>query len=194
MNRFITMGRVASLAATVALIVPSHVVAAQPAPNHATKFEPVRPVDVALDGQRGFSGQVLNVEGRPVAGTTVTLYQGKQQWQTITDADGQYRVADLQGGAYVARVGDQLKQVRAWAPNTAPPGANRGLLMIDGNQLIRGQAYCGNPVACGSPVAAGFAGMKEALSHPLVIGGIIAAAIAIPIAIHNSNDDDPPAS
>ena len=67
-------------------------------------------------------------------------------------------------------------------------------MIVEGQQTILGQ-YCGSPVVgCGSPVSAGMAGCKELLSNPLVIGGLIAAAIAIPIAVHNADDDDDPAS
>lgn len=193
MRRFLCVGRFATWTAAAMMIAGPAVAQApqQTTPRVAEKSPPaMQTVDVALDRQRGFTGQVVDVAGKPAAQKTVTLLNGKRQLQATTDAQGEFRIADVRGGAYLVRVGNQWKQVRAWAPGTAPPGANDGLMMVHGDQVVRGQAYCGSPVGCGSPVSAGFAGMREALSHPLVIGGIIAAAIAIPVAIHNSDDDD----
>lgn len=190
-------GRSASLLAVVLMVLqPSLALGQQPAAQALAsaklKAEPMRTFDVALDADRGLRGQVVDVQGLPVANLPVTMSNAAGQWQAVTDAEGNYRVPDLRGGAYLVRVGDQLKQMRAWSPGTAPPAANRGLMMVHGNQLIRGQAFCGSPVGCGTGVGGG--GIKDVLSHPLVIGGIIAAAIAIPVAIHNSDDDPAPAS
>lgn len=191
MNQILVYGRAATTVAAAILIfqplastMAAPPVAAQAAPQ--PKIEAMRTVDVQLDDKRGLTGQVVDVQGRPVPNAAVTVSNSKRQWHAVTDKQGKYRVASLQGGSYLVRVGDQLKQTRAWAPGTAPPHANKGLMMVHGNHLIRGQAYCGTPV--------GGHGVGDVVSHPLFIGGVIAAAIAIPIAIHNSDDDDPPAS
>lgn len=197
MKRFLYVGRTATwIAATSMIIGPAWAQAPAPQAGRSAEASPpqMQTVDVALDAQRRLSGQVVDVAGNPATQTAVTLLNGKQQLHATTDAQGQFEIDGVRGGAYLARVGNQWKQVRAWAPGTAPPSANKGLMMVHGDQVVRGQAYCGSPVGCGSPVSAGFAGMREALSHPLVLGGIIAAAIAIPVAIHNSDDDDDDAS
>jgi len=59
-------------------------------------------------------------------------------------------------------------------------------MVVPDNSAVLGQ-NCGDPV-CGSGVCGG---KKNCLRNPLILGGIIAAAIAIPIAV---DDDDDPSS
>ncbi|MEQ8835464.1 MAG: hypothetical protein RID07_01520, partial [Lacipirellulaceae bacterium] len=99
-------------------------------------------------------------------------------------ARGEFRFDNVATGSYQLQVGKQLKPCRVWKQAAAPPKANQGVMLISGEQIVRGQTYCG------SPVAAGYGGFKEAMTHPLVVAGVVAAAIAIPVAIHNSDDDD----
>jgi hypothetical protein len=149
-----------------------------------------RVADVALDAHGALEGQAVSLQGSPLAGAAVVLDDGRQQWSTTTNADGQFRFEGVGGGQYRVQAGGQMRFCRAWKAGTAPPAATRGLMIVEGEQTMLGQ-YCGSPVVgCGSPVAAGMAGAKELLSNPVVIGGLIAAAIAIPIAVHNADDDD----
>jgi hypothetical protein len=196
MNQFLLIGRVASLTAAVAMAASPGLRAAAaenaaPATTALTSAaQAFRIADVTLDDQGALTGQAVSLQGAPLAGAQAALDDGRQQWSTTTDAEGNFRFNGVRGGNYRVQVGGQTQFCRAWKAGTAPPAANRGLMIVAGQQTILGQ-YCGSPVAgCGSPVAAGMAGAKELLSNPLVIGGLIAAAIAIPIAVHNADDDD----
>jgi hypothetical protein len=143
-----------------------------------------------------------------LAGETVVISDGRQHLSTTTDAKGQFTFTGLRGGAYTVYTSQQTHTCRAWKDGTAPPSATRGLMIVHGNETVLGQnrwertmgrgtncgaqVDCGDQVGCGTPVMGGaFAGARDALRNPLVIGGIVAAAVAIPVAIHNSNDDDP---
>jgi hypothetical protein len=154
-----------------------------------TTAQAFRIADVALDERCGLTGQAVSLQGAPLAGAQVALDDGRRQWLTTTDAEGNFRFNELRGGNYRLQVGEQTQFCRAWKAGTAPPAANRGLMIVEGQQTVLGQ-YCGSPVNCGSPVAGGMGRCKDLLSNPLVIGGLIAAAIAIPVAIHNADDDD----
>ena len=54
-------------------------------------------------------------------------------------------------------------------PNTAPPAAQSAALLVSGSDVVRGQN----------------GGLVYWLTNPWVLAGLIAAAIAIPIALNN---------
>lgn len=149
----------------------------------------MRVVDVAL-GQNGvLYGQLLDHQGRQLPITAIHLTNGNQDWTTYTDADGNFRLEGLIGSTYQVEAAGQTEIVRAWAEGTAPPRAAEGLLLVHDNSVVLGQ-HCGSPV-CGGMICAA----KHPLANPFIFGGIVAAAIAIPVAIHNHDaDSDPPAS
>jgi hypothetical protein len=162
--------------------------------------EAVRIRDVELGQHDQFVGQIVDTQGQPIAGIAVTLRNQTVQLQTISNNQGKFQFSGLTGGTYQLETGQletgQLETgssgqlCRLWKNGTAPPKATGQMLLVqqDG-QLVLGQD-CGNPV-CGSPVGGGGASRaKRLLTHPLVIGGLIAAAIAIPVAIHNADDDE----
>ncbi len=67
---------------------------------------------------------------------------------------------------------------RLWAPRTAPPVAQQGVVLVVGDDVIRGQY--GNS-------SGPFASMEQWVTdHPLMTAAALGAAIAIPIAL---NDD-----
>jgi len=91
-----------------------------------------------------------------------------------TDAAGSFEVAGVGGGAYRLVVGKQDTSLRLWKHGTAPPTAQPILDLRDGNPVHRGQ----QPLSCFLPSG-----------ETILIGLLLAAAIAIPIAVHNSGDD-----
>ena len=193
MKWFARSGRAAALTASVALATPVPALAveqvrpiAQTGVDAASASAPTAKLvtDVALDDAGALNGQAVNLQGQPLAGATVVLDDGRKQISTTADAQGQFRFADLRGGAYRVQAGQQMKMCRAWKAGTAPPAANRGLMIVDGEQTVLGQY-------CATPVGGGGSRLRELMYNPLVIGGVIAAAIAIPVALHNSDDDDP---
>jgi len=145
-------------------------------------------VDVAIQADGLLRGQVVDKQGRPIAGTEVQLINGRKLWRTQTDEKGMFQLAGLPGATYSLQVGQQVQLLRAWTAGTAPPSATDGVLFVQDSDVVLAQ-NCGSPV-CGSAVKAA----KHPLANPWIIGGLIAAAIAIPVAIHNAEDDDPPAS
>ena len=68
--------------------------------------------------------------------------------------------------------GGSVLACRCWSPRTAPPAATNELLLITGDPVERGQRCIG-----------------DLFSGPVLIGLIIAAAVVIPIAVHNSQKD-----
>jgi|GEM_PF-630073 len=159
--------------------------------------------DVELDQQGQLVGQLVDAQGQPIAGAAVTLRNQTIQLQTASNPQGQFQFSGLTGGTYLLETGlsetGQRKAVqggqicRLWKNGTAPPKANQKMLVVQQNGQVALGQNCSSPV-CGSPVSNGAARAKRLLTHPLVIGGLIAAAIAIPVAIHNSDDDNGPSS
>lgn len=132
-------------------------------------------LDVKLDSQRGLSGEVRDTQGKLQARANVQLWQRKQLLQRVqADATGKFRFADVRGGFYRIQTAQSGVACRAWTAVAAPPAARESLLVVTNIYSARGQQPI-NEVFC---------------YNPFVMGTIIAAAIAIPIAVHNSDDDD----
>lgn len=166
----------------------------------------VAPRDVALHEGGVLLGQMLDGQGTAVAGAKVTVHAaGKQVAQSVTDQTGKFRVTGLKGGVHQVVAAEQQSIYRLWAPQTAPPAAQQGLMLVSSNDLVRGQC-CGSTVNCGSAVGCGsgcgcgggiFGGGGGGVgnwmaNHPLLTAGAIGAAIAIPLSL--DDDDDPPAT
>lgn len=147
----------------------------------------MRVADVALQSGGILQGQVVNDAGAGVAGVVVELTNGQQSWQTKSDAQGWFRMAGLRGGVFQFQAMEQTQLMRIWATGTAPPRASQGVLVSLSTEVIRGQHVVHPNVNQFFRVA------KRGLARPMVVGGIVATAVAIPVAIHNS-DDDPPAT
>jgi hypothetical protein len=112
----------------------------------------------------------------------VLTIDGKAARSRTTNG-GEFAVGGLKGGVYQVIAGQGSQVVRAWSEGTAPPTAQRQILVVSDPRVAVGQW---------EPGTFGYF-LQEArytLGNPLVMGGIIAAAVAIPVAIHNANDDD----
>jgi len=130
--------------------------------------------DVALHDGGSLTGQVLDAAGTPVAGTAVAvLDQGRAVASTQTGADGRFAMAGVKAGVYEVATSNGVTVCRLWAPRTAPPAAQSDALVVHGETVVRG--------------AQGGGGVIKFLSNPWVLGGIVAAAIAIPLIL---DDDD----
>lgn len=143
--------------------------------------------DVELRQGGVLVGQVVAESGIGCGKTIVHLTNGRQSWQATTNADGWFRFVDLSGGTYQFRVEGQTQVLRAWSRGTAPPNASQGVLVTPASDVFRGQRVLSPNTNQFFRVA------KQRMTDPLVVGGVIVTAVAIPVAIHNS-DDDPPAS
>ena len=111
------------------------------------------------------------------ADLAVALRSGDQELGAAkTDQAGRFAFSGLRGGVYQLATAESQGVVRVWAPRTAPPYAQQGVMLVSGESVVRGQA---------------FRNIGSFASHPWVMAGIIATAVAVPIAIHNANRDDP---
>ena len=168
----------AALASLGMLLPPSW--AGAPAPERAKKGNaPIEVSDVALDAGGGMQGVVVDVHGMPRSGVEVALVQHKTRLGLVkTDLQGRFRFAPVKGGVYQLLSSGQVRFVRAWTAEAAPPAARPLALMVVGSEVVRGQM----------PLEDFFA------SDAVIITGLVAAMIAIPIAVHNSGGKDKPAS
>jgi hypothetical protein len=131
--------------------------------------------DVALHSGGRLEGRVVNADGQPTA-TQVVVYDqhGKEAGSATSDADGVFVVQGLRAGAYHVATSAAALPCRCWADRTAPPSAVDRVLLVQDPAVLRGQRPFHDFL----------------FSPPVLIGVLIAAAIAIPIAVHNSQDDD----
>ena len=171
--------------ATVGLCLPLAPTAAQETARHAAgdSASPAQVRDVELAYGGLLVGRTLDANGRPVAGSAVSiLSNGRKLAATRTDADGVFAVAKLRGGVHEIATADSVQLCRLWANGTAPPRTPQSIDVVSGEDVVRGQwgPPPGNRLLQKAKVWA---------TNPLVIGGVVAAAIALPIAL--SDDDGP---
>lgn len=151
----------------------------------ASNRAPVRDIALAPNGQ--LRGHVIDAQGNGLAGQSVWLLNAERVLgETKTDAQGQFQFANVNGGMYEVRTREGQSFYRAWTPNTAPPAATKNALVVE-SKVARGQMG-------GGPI-------MRTLGNPWVLGGIVAAAIAIPLALDDDDNnqsvnvaDPPPAS
>jgi len=137
--------------------------------------------DVALQAGGVLQGQVLDEQGAALPHTRVALTkQGEAVALTQTDAEGRFAVHGVAAGIYELQTAQSAAACRLWAPNTAPPAAQPSVLLISDDSVVRGQFGPGMGWGSGG-------GLMGWLTNPWVLAGIVAAAIAIPIAV---SDDD----
>jgi hypothetical protein len=131
--------------------------------------------DVALANNGLLVGYVVDPQGTPLADVRVSLLTRDQQVATAkTDAEGRFAIGGLHGGVYQILVPQGAATYRLWAPGDAPPSAQQTALVVVAGTTVRGQE-CGR--------------LRFFLSKPCVMAALVvgaAAAIAIPVAIHNN--------
>lgn len=142
-------------------------------------------VDVELGINGVLHGQVVGKQGQQLRGVPVQISGGHHFWKTYTNQEGLFRMEGLVGSTYQVRVGDHTQIVRAWAAGTAPPIATKGLLIVPEGPLVLGQ-YSKSPL-CDNYFSDG----KRVFDNPYILAGLIFAAVAIPIAISDSDGDTP---
>ena len=165
----ILKGFVVSLAVT-GLCLPQPLLAAVTNPTPAV-------TDVALADDGMLLGQVVDDRGTAMAGVQVTL---QDQFQlggtTMTNEEGYFRVQGLRGGIYQVVAAGGQGSFRLWTPGTAPPLAEQGALIVAGSDIERGQS------------AGPLLGW---LANPWVLAAVVAASVAVPVTVHNAQDDEP---
>jgi len=131
---------------------------------------------VALRPGGVLQGQVVDPQGVPAAGTRVVLArEGKPLATTQTDDQGRFGFSGLKGGLYQLATAQNGGMYRLWATGTAPPAARADALLVSGDSVVRG--------------AMGQGGMLSFLANPWVLGAIVAAAIAVPLALDRSHNE-----
>jgi hypothetical protein len=150
-------------------------------------------LDIALSQGGMLSGQVVNAEGQPLAGEAVVVKSGgKEIARCQSGKDGSFRIANLKGGSVEVAAVRVAGNCRLWAPGTAPPAAQTGLLVVAEGDVVRGQHMGRNvPGRSNRGGVRGHGGglLGLMIDHPLVTAGAVGAAIAIPLAV--SNDESP---
>ena len=135
--------------------------------------------DVALDQKQTLRGEVRNVDGQVQPAMDLVLWrESGAVRRTRTDRSGRFAFHQLKGGTYTILTPTSSTTCRVWTAEVAPPQARPAILVLSGVRSHRGQR----------PLEEAF------VFNPFIMGTIIAAAIAIPIAIHNSGDDLPSGS
>ena len=156
-------------------LIPVHALAAETnvsRPTATANRTTVR--DIALGSNGRMSGQLLDAQGHARANQVVVMHRpGAEARQTQTDQNGRFQFIGLTGGTYQVATVDSAAVCRCWAERTAPPAARQEVLLVSGEGVERAQYP--------------FSDML--FSAPVLIALVIAAAIAIPIAVHNSQDD-----
>ena len=141
-------------------------------------------VDVGLRPGGMLSGRVVESRGTPLAEALVTVKRTSGEVATATtDGDGRFSVIGLRGGVYQVVAGNGCRIARLWSPGSAPPSALPSLLVVRQTETLLGQREAGRPLSSWEHV-------RHWLANPWFTGGLVAAAVAIPVIVHNANVDD----
>jgi hypothetical protein len=156
--------------ATASLVIPTPVRAIENRPIGSVATNQQVTTDVALDANGNLKGIVLTSAGQPLGQTPVRIHRNGTPVAAITtDTHGEFTVEGLRGGAYQIETVSAQLPVRIWAPHTAPPSAaRRAVVLVDSQDVVRAQ---------------GGGRFMQFMTNPWVLGGIVAAAIAIPLAL-----------
>jgi len=133
-----------------------------------------RVADVALTSTGELRGQVVDAQGVPQPQARVAIGQSNKQPTFVsTNEAGEFTVRNLPAGVYQVQTSHGGSAYRVWAPRTAPPSAQAGVLVVNNQQVVRGYG--------------GGNGPAHLLANPWAMGLIVAAAIAIPLAIDSGS-------
>ena len=151
--------------ATVGVCLPELALAATPPAAPAV-------IDVAMSDGGVLHGQVVDLQGGNSIGVPVSVRsQDKEIIRTTTAKDGRFTVQGLRGGVYQVSAGEGQGAYRLWTAKAAPPSAQK-------NAIVYTQGIFGG-------------GPKMLLANPIVVTGLVATAIAVPVAIVNSKSSSP---
>jgi len=129
-------------------------------------------VDIALADGGVLHGQVVDLQGSGVTGVPVSVKdKDRDVAGTTTTADGRFAVQGLKGGVYQVAAGQGQGVFRLWTSKAAPPSAQK-------DAIVYTQFGSGG-------------GLKMLLANPIVIAGVVATAVAVPIAVANSRPSSP---
>ena len=126
-----------------------------------------RCLDVVADG-RTVSGVLYGQSGETLANRQLRVIHGGRVVQTIrTDRAGRFKFVAARSGVYLVATANRTVSLRVWSSRTAPPTAVAEVLIQDSLNVVRGQRP-----------------LHEVLfADPIMIGLVLAAAVAIPVVI-----------
>ncbi len=154
--------------ATAGMVLPQSILAAEPTPTATPMI-----VDIALSDGGTLQGQLVDLQGASVSGVPVAVKtQDRDVATATTTADGRFAVKGLRGGVYKVAAGEGQGVYRLWSAGTAPPAAKNGAIV-----------YTQGGGGAGS--------LKMLLSNPVVVAGVVATAVAVPVAVANSRSSSP---
>ena len=127
--------------------------------------------DVAIRNDGVLAGQLVDGQNAPQSGVRVSILdmQNHEVAASITDNQGSFAIGGVRGGVYQVVTPQNRQIYRIWAPGIAPPSAQLGLLLIAPRE------------AAGGEVGDGM--IKSFITNPLVIGGAVVTAVAVPVVI-----------
>lgn len=133
----------------------------------------VEALPVMLGQDKMLRGIAKTKTGEPAANATVVLgVNGKPVGRILADQQGRFQFGPLKAGKYQVATKDAAAMLALYSLDSAPESAEKIVEVSQPAMIARGQ----------SP--------GNLLTNPWFIGLIVAAAIAIPLAIVLSNDDD----
>ena len=148
---------------------------AQPSGQAKPLGSPPRVRDVALAADGSMRGRVVSLEGIGQGEVVVVGRRaGREVARTTTDNSGYFSLAVPHGGVYEVQAGSVVTLYRLWTARTAPPTAVEVALIVAGQDVLRAQMMP----------------LKYWLVNPYFMAAVAAAAIGIPIAVHNANIDN----
>lgn len=99
-----------------------------------------RILDIELQPEGVLAGNLLGVDGHPLASVRLTCTRGIDAIGPATsDRIGSFTFSDLRPGVYTLRALDAIQVVRLWAPGTAPPSAISRMAFVLEEPITRGQ-------------------------------------------------------
>jgi hypothetical protein len=174
------------IAICLVCLSPAFAIAAAPL---GTAISPSIPslVDIALGDSGLLEGQVSDTSGTPLSDRSVVLFHhGIEIARTTTNGQGRFTISGVRGGTHRLVSGENSRFVRTWTKEAAPPAAKSAAALIVG-PAVRGQIGGFHlPV-----IPSGLPSIHpvQYLNSPLTIGGLIGAAVAVPVAIHRPVPD-----
>ncbi|QDU57414.1 carboxypeptidase-like regulatory domain-containing protein [Aeoliella mucimassa] len=184
MIRSSRLGYTVRIVTVMALLTGQQVIAAPPVEQAPQVEEAASSVDVALSEGGVLQGYVVDAQGVPAMGIEVKLTAPDGQMvSTISDHKGRFGYRGLAGAAYQLETENGVVACRAWTAEAAPPRAATSLLVVHDDTLVRGQ-WSAPPMVNHTTGR-----LKRAFTNPFFVATVVGAAIAIPVAIHNANDD-----